>query len=150
MLRKGGGKFYTIEGKVDEAVGNLLLRKETMTATRVCGGACTLPGQLGEWCEHAHACLTCRFFRADGDDIEHFRCERAGLYVAIEGLEQEAQNYEEGGQTRMADIARKRLQRNKDAVQNTDTIIHSIEERGLYKGAKQRYKPAVAREEALP
>ena len=50
----------------------------------------------------------------------------------------------------MADIARKRLQRNKDAVQNTDTIIHSIEERGLYKGAEQRYRPAVAREEALP
>ena len=150
LLRKGGGQFFTIEGKVDEAVGDLLLRKETMVATRVCGGACTLPGQLGEWCEHAHACLTCRFFRADGDDLEHFRCERAGLYVAIEGLEQEARNYEEGGQTRMADITHKRLQRNKDAAHNTDTIIRSIEERGLYKGEKQRYRPAAAREEALP
>lgn len=148
LLRKGGGQFFTIAGKVDEAVGDLLLRKETMMATRVCGGACALPGQLGEWCEHAHACLTCRFFRADGDDLEHFRCERAGLYVAIEGLEQEAQNYEQGGQIRMADITRKRLQRNKDAVQNTDTIIRSIEERGLYKGEKQRYRPADAREEA--
>ncbi len=148
LLRKGGGQFFTIAGKVDEAVGDLLLRKETMLATRVCGGACTLPGQLGEWCEHAHACLTCRFFRADGDDVEHFRCERAGLYAAIEGLEQEAQNYEEGGQTRMADITRKRLQRNKDAVHNTDTIIRSIEEHGLYKGEKQRYRPAAAREEA--
>jgi hypothetical protein len=148
LLRKGGGRFFTIEGKVDEAVGDLLLRKETMMATRVCGGACTLPGQLGEWCEHAHACLTCRFFRADGDDLEHFRCERAGLYVAIEGLEQEARNYEESGQTRMADITRKRLQRNKDAVNNTDTIIRSIEECGLYKGEKQRYRPAAAREEA--
>ena len=148
LLRKGGGQFFTIAGKVDEAVGDLLLRKETMLATRVCGGACTLPGQLGEWCEHAHACLTCRFFRADGGDVEHFRCERAGLYAAIEGLEQEAQNYEEGGQTRMADITRKRLQRNKDAVHNTDTIIRSIEEHGLYKGEKQRYRPATAREEA--
>ena len=148
LLRKGGGQFFTIAGKVDDAVGDLLLRKETMLATRVCGGACTLPGQLGEWCEHAHACLTCRFFRADGDDVEHFRCERAGLYAAIEGLEQEAQNYEEGGQTRMADITRKRLQRNKDAVHNTDTIIRSIEEHGLYKGEKQRYRPAAAREEA--
>ena len=148
LLRKGGGRFFTIEGKVDEAFGDLLLRKETMMATRVGGGACTLPGQLGEWCEHAHACLTCRFFRADGDDLEHFRCERAGLYVAIEGLEQESQNYEEGGQTRMADITRKRLQRNKDAVHNTDTIIRSIEECGLYKGEKQRYRPAAAREEA--
>ncbi|MEZ5750058.1 MAG: integrase [Caenibius sp.] len=133
LLRKGGGQFFTIAGKVDEAVGDLLLRKETMLATRVSGGACTLPGQLGEWCEHAHACLTCRFFRADGDDLEHFRCERAGLYVAIEGLEQEARDYEEGGQARMADITRKRLQRNKDAVHNTDTIIRSIEEHGLYK-----------------
>ena len=52
-----------------------------------------------------------------------------------------------GGQTRMADITRKRLQRNKDAVQNTDTIIRSIEARGLYKGEKQRYRPAAAREE---
>lgn len=148
LLRKGGGQYFTIAGKVDEAVGDLLLRKETMMATRVCGGACTLPGQLGEWCEHAHACLTCRFFRADGDDLEHFRCERAGLYVAIEGLEQEARNYEESGQTRMADITRKRLQRNKDAVHNTDTIIRSIEECGLYNGEKQRYRPAAAREEA--
>jgi Phage integrase family len=150
LLRKGGGKFYTIEGKVDEAVGDLLLRKETMMATRVCGGACTLPGQLGEWCEHAHACLTCRFFRADGDDLEHFRCERSKLYVAIEDLEQEAQDYEEKGQARMADISHKRLNRNKDAVQNTDTIIRSIESHGLYKGSQQRYKPAAAREEALP
>ena len=150
LLRKGGGQFFTIEGKVDAAVGELLLRKETMVATRVCGGACTLPGQLGEWCEHAHACLTCRFFRADGDDVEHFRCERSKLYVAIENLEQEAQDYEEKGQARMADISHKRLQRNKDAVQNTDTIIRSIESHGLYKGAKQRYKPAAAREEALP
>ena len=150
LLRKGGGQFFTIAGKVDEVVGDLLLRKETMMATRVCGGACTLPGQLGEWCEHAHACLTCRFFRADGDDLEHFRCERAGLYVAIEGLEQEARNYEKGGQTRLADITRKRLQRNKDAVHNTDTIIRSIEAHGLYKGEKQRYRPAAAREKATP
>ena len=147
LLRKGGGQFFTIAGKVDEAVRDLLLRKETMLATRVCGGACTLPGQLGEWCEHAHACLTCRFFRADGDDLEHFRYERAWLYSAIEGLEQEAQNYEERGQARMADITRKRLQRNKDAVHNTDTIIRSIEEHGLYKGEKQRYRHAADREE---
>ena len=52
-----------------------------------------------------------------------------------------------GGQARMADITRKRLQRNKDAVHNTDTIIRSIEEHGLYKGEKQRYRPAAAREE---
>lgn len=149
LLQKGGGQFFTIEGKVDEALGNLLLRKEAMTATRVCGGACTLPGQLGEWCEHAHACLTCQYFRADSDDIEHFRCEKAGLYVTIEGLEQEAQGYEENGQKRMADITRKRLKRNKDAVHNTDTIIRSIEENGLYKGAKSRYRPAPAREDSL-
>ncbi len=147
LLRKGGGKFYTIEGKVDDAVTDLLLRKDSMMATRVCGGACTLPGQLGEWCEHAHACLTCRFFRADGKDLEHFRCERSGLYAAIEGLEQEARSYEDNGQTRMADIARRRLQRNKDAVHNTDTIIRSIEQHGHYKGGKQRYRPAAAQEE---
>ena len=149
LLRKGG-QFFTIEGKVDEAVGDLLLRKESMMATRVGGGACTLPGQLSEWCEHTHACLTCRFFCADGGDLEHFRCERAGLYVKIEGLEQDAQNYEAGGQNRMADITRERLQRNKDAVHNTDTIIRSIDVHGLYKGEKQRYSPAAVRKEALP
>lgn len=36
------------------------------------------------------------------------------------------------------------------AVHNTDTIIRSIEEHGLYKGEKQRYRPAAAREEATP
>jgi hypothetical protein len=136
--------------KVGEAVGDLMLRREAMTATRVCGGACTLPGQLGEWCDHAHDCLTCRFFRADGDDIEHFRCEQSGLYVAIETLEQEARSYEQNGQTRLAEITRKRLQRNKDAVHNTTTIISSIEERGLYKGTKPRYRPAATREETSP
>lgn len=150
LLRKGGGKFYTIEGKVDDAVGDLLVRKDTMMATRVGGGACTLPGQLGEWCEHAHACLTCRFFRADGDDVEHFRCERSKLYAAIEDLGREARDFAENGQARMADITSKRLQRNKDAVQNTDAIIRSIEDHGLYKGGKQRYRPAAAREETLP
>lgn len=119
-------------------------------ATRVCGGACRLPGQLGERCKHAHSCPTCRRVRTDGDDLEHSRCERAGLYVAIVGLEQEARNYEEGDQPRIADITRKRLQRSKNAVHNTDTIIRSIEERGLYKGEKQRYRPAAAREEATP
>jgi hypothetical protein len=145
LLRKGGGQFYTIEGKVDDAVGDLLLRKETSMATRVSGGACTLPGQLGEWCEHAHACLTCRFFRADGGDVEHFQGERAKLYAGIENLEQEARSYEENGQVRMAAIARKRLQHNKDAVHNTDTIIRSIEESGLYKGAEQHFKPSAVR-----
>jgi len=142
LLQKGGGKFYTIEGRVDAAVGDLLLRKESMVATRVCGGACTLPGQLGEWCEHANACLTCRFFRADGDDIDHFRCERSNLYTTIEELEVEARGYEENGQMRMAEITRKRIQRNKDAVQNTDVIVRSIESEGRYKGSEQRYKPA--------
>lgn len=150
LLAKGGGKFFTIEGKVDEAVGELMVRKETMTATRVCGGAYTLPGQLGESCDHAHACLTCRFFRADGKDLDHFRSERAELYVAIESLEAEAKSFDEGGQARMADITRKRLQRNKDAVQNTDTIIRSIEEDGDYRGNEQRYKPVPSREETTP
>jgi site-specific recombinase XerD len=149
LLRKGGGKFYTIEGRVDEAVSDLLIRKDAMVATRVCGGACTLPGQVGEWCEHAHACLTCKFFRADSDDVEHFRCERSQLYSAIESLEQEAQDYDQGGQKRMAAITRKRLQRNKDAVQNTDTIIRSIEEGGSYAGKQSRYKPAPAQQELL-
>ena len=148
LIRKGGGRFYTIEGRVDEAVGDLLLRKDAMTATRVGGGACTLPGQLGEWCEHAHACLTCRHFRADGDDVDHFRGERSKLYVTIENLEKEARTCEDEGRTRMAGIARKRLERNKDAVQNTDAIIRSIEAQGQYQGSEQRYRPALARQEA--
>lgn len=149
LLRKGGGKFYTIEGQVDEAVSDLLIRKDAMVATRVCGGACTLPGQVGEWCEHAHACLTCKFFRADSDDVEHFRCERSQLYITIEALEQEAQDYEQHGQNRMASITRKRLRRNKDAAHNTDTIIRSIEQEGRYAGQQSSYKPAPPQQELL-
>jgi hypothetical protein len=102
----------------------------------------TLPGQLGEWCEHANACLTCKFYRADSGDIEHFRCERRNLYSAIEALEEEARAYEDRGQMRMAEITRKRITRNKDAVQNTDIIVRSIETEGCYQGNEQRYKPA--------
>lgn len=142
LLHKGGGKFYTIEGRVDTAIGDLLVRKETMVATRVCGGACTLPGQLGEWCDKAHACLSCKFFRADSDDVDHFRCERSNLYSAIEGLEHEAKEFEEQGQTRMAEITRKRIQRNKDAAQSTDNIIRSIEQDGEYQGSVMKFKPA--------
>ncbi len=142
LIQKGGGKFYTIEGRVDSAVADLLMRKESIVATRVCGGACTLPGQLGEWCEHANACLTCKFYRADSGDIEHFRCERNNLYKAIETLEEEARAYDDKGQMRMAEITRKRITRNKDAVQNTDIIVRSIETEGCYQGNEQRYKPA--------
>lgn len=149
LLHKGGGKFYTIESRVDTAIGDLLVRKETMVATRVCGGACTLPGQLGEWCDKAHACLSCKFFRADSDDVDHFRCERSSLYSAIEGLEHEAKEFEEQGQTRMAEITRKRIQRNKDAAQSTDNIIRSIEQDGEYQGSVIKFKPAVPLQEQL-
>jgi hypothetical protein len=85
---------------------------------------------------------TCKFYRADSGDIEHFRCERRNLYSAIEALEEEARAYEDRGQMRMAEITRKRITRNKDAVQNTDIIVRSIETEGCYQGNEQRYKPA--------
>lgn len=47
LMEKDSGAFVTITGEVDEQIGDLLLRKEQMNATRVCGGACSLPSQIG-------------------------------------------------------------------------------------------------------
>jgi integrase len=38
LLEKGGGRFVTIAGDVDSHVGELLLKKDAMVATRVAGG----------------------------------------------------------------------------------------------------------------
>lgn len=137
LMDKGGGRFFTIEGQVDERIGELLIRKDQVAATRVCGGACTLPGQLGEWCQHAHACLSCKHFRADGKDVEFFKSEKAQLLDLVEQQENEAREQAEAGRRRMAELVRVRQNRNREALQNVDTIIHAIEEKGSYKGTKE-------------
>jgi len=139
LLEKGGGRFYTIEGRVDAKVGELLVRKEQIIATRVSGGACTLPGQLGEWCEHAHACLGCRHFRADSGDYEYFRCEKHKLLTLIEQQEAEIRTFEDNGQRRLADITKRRQTRNKTAAQSADNIIRAIERDGSYTGTEHNF-----------
>ncbi|HYG85821.1 MAG TPA: tyrosine-type recombinase/integrase [Azospirillum sp.] len=139
LLKKGGGRFYTIEGQVDAKVGELLIRKEQVIATRVSGGACTLPGQLGEWCEHAHACLSCRNFRAASGDYDYFRCEKHKLLTLIEQQDAEIRTFEESGQRRLAELTKRRQVRNKNAAQSVDNIIRAIERDGSYAGTKHNF-----------
>lgn len=145
LLDKGGGKFFTIEGRVDERIGDLLVKKEQVAATRVCGGACTLPGQLGEWCQHAHACLTCRHFRADGNDLEFFKSEKAQLLDLTEQQENDARTQADSGRQRMAELVRVRQSKNREALQNVDTIIHAIEQGKVYKGTNENLLKAPKR-----
>ena len=140
LLENGGGRFYTIEGAVDEKVSELLVRKEQIGATRVCGGACSMPAQLGDWCEHANACYTCKHYRADEKDVEFFKVERAEIISIIEVQQDEVATLEEHGRGRMAEITQRRLKKNKDVFKSLDKIVTAIETEGTYIGTEQKYK----------
>lgn len=138
LLENGGGRFYTIEGRVDDKVSELLVRKEQVSATRVCGGACTMPAQLGDWCEHANACYTCKHYRADGKDLEFFKAERESLIGLIEAQQEEAQTLKEHGRERMSEITNRRLARNKEVYKRLSAIVSAVESDGQYLGSEQQ------------
>jgi len=138
LMEKGGGRFYTIEGEVDNKIGDLLIRKQQLAATRVCGGACALPGQLGTWCHHANACLTCKHFRADEKDISYFQHERNELLKLLEDQENEAKEQFGLGHNRMADIVKNRQSKNKGIIKSLDKIIHAIENHRTFKGQEEK------------
>lgn len=140
LLENGGGRFYTIEGEVDEKVAELLVRKDQINATRVCGGACSMPAQLGDWCEHANACYTCKHYRADAKDVDFFKAERASLINIIEVQQEEVHTLEEHGRGRMSEITQRRLKKNKEVFKSLDKIVTAIETEGTYKGTEQKYK----------
>lgn len=140
LLEHGGGRFYTIEGQVDERMSTLMVRKDQISATRVCGGACVMPAQIGDWCEHANACYTCKQYRADAKDVGFFKVERSAIIKLIEEQEHEVETLEEHGRTRMSEITTRRLKKNIEIVKNLETIIAAIEADGAYAGTEQKFK----------
>lgn len=139
LMEKGSGAFVTIKGEVDEKIGDLLLRKEQMNATRVCGGACSLPSQIGTWCEHANACLNCKYFRADPKDLDYFKDEKSKIMLLVGEQENEYQEETTLGRTRMAEIVKARQGKNKETMNHLETIISTIETKGLYTGCVAKF-----------
>ncbi|MED5525427.1 MAG: tyrosine-type recombinase/integrase [Pseudomonadota bacterium] len=140
LLEKGGGRYITIKGEVDDKIGELLVRKEGLAATRVCGGACTLPAQIGDWCEHANACYTCNYYRADSKDVDFFKNERSAIEYTIDEQQSELEEIGNSGRQRQFDITKKRLDKNKDVFTSLTNIIEAIEVSGTYKGQVRQAK----------
>lgn len=145
LLEKGGGKFIDIKGQVDETMATLAMRKDAALAVDVPGGLCALPGQLGDWCEHNRACLTCLHFRADADQLAFFDRERASITRAIARLTQEAADLRREGRGRMAEIGEMRVAHHEILLVNLTTIITSITAEGSYRGDTRRYQRPACR-----
>ncbi|MFC1457069.1 tyrosine-type recombinase/integrase [Microvirga arabica] len=111
LLEKGGGQFVTIRGEVDDKITELAMRKDATLTVDVPGGLCSLPGQIGEWCEHNGACFTCRYFRADMDQLPFFERKRRSMASTLRRLQAEVAAFEEKGQVRIAEIGRIRIGR---------------------------------------
>lgn len=140
LLESGGGRFYTIDGKVDEHVSELLVRKDQVKATRVCGGACTMPAQIGDWCENANACYTCSYYRADAKDLDFFKSEMGAMFGVIEAQQEEVLTLERDDRSRMSDITNRRLRKNKEVYKSLNLIVSSIESDGSYQGQNRNLK----------
>lgn len=134
LLAKGSGRFFDIQGLVDDKIGDLLVKKEQLGATRVCGGACSMPAQIGDWCAHANACYTCKYFRADSKDLAFFEAEYSQLTELMEVQAQEILAYEASGRQRLADITGRRQRKNAEVAQSLESIILAMKEDGLYRG----------------
>lgn len=139
LLEKGGGRFFTIEGEVDHHVAEFLLRKDATVATRVSGGACTLPHQLGDWCDHAHACLSCKHFRADASAVAHFESEREAL-VALVARQDAAVQSSDGTTPRTDSLLQSRVDRNRTALASVDNVLVAIRSKGEYTGKERRFR----------
>jgi integrase len=139
LLDKGGGQFFTIQGEVDSHVAELLLRKDSVIATRVAGGACTLPRQLGDWCDHAHACLSCKHFRADASAGAHFEAEREAIARLVAAQAEESSG-QDGGMPRSGEILRTRLDRNRTALESVNNILVAIRKKTEYVGTESRFR----------
>ena len=137
---KGNGRFFDIEGKVDPKIGDLLVKKGQLKATRVCGGACSMPAQIGDWCQHANACYTCKYFRADSNDLDFFKSEQQAVIELSQQQKQEINDYKASGRTRLAEITERRHKRNKDVACKLGTIVEVISKDNLYKGTEQKFQ----------
>jgi integrase len=142
VLEKGTGKFVDIQGRVDEKIAELAVRKDASLTIDVAGGICTMPAQIGEWCEHNRACLTCSFFRADVSQVEFFENEKRALTETIERLRTETAEFETTGRARSAEIGRKRVERSEAALASVNAVLISIRSNGVYRGTTPNYKRA--------
>jgi hypothetical protein len=140
VLEKGGGKFITIKGEVDDKVAELAVRKDAALAVDVPGGLCSLPGQIGEWCEHNRACFSCSHFRADVEQLPFFEGERRSMTETLDRLAAEVAEHERHGRSRMADIGRKRMTRMEEGLANVATITATIRSEGIYSGGNRKYQ----------
>ena len=139
LLQKGGGRFFTIQGQVDDHVAELLIRKDSTIATRVAGGVCTLPHQLGDWCDHAHACLSCKHFRADGTALAHFESEQAAL-IALVAQQTAAVSQSDGTTPRTDRLLQSRADRNRAALVGVNNLLVAIRKKGEYVGTERRFR----------
>lgn len=141
LIDKGSGRFFTIEGDVDEKLGELLVRKSAITATRVCGGACSMPAQIGDWCEHANACYTCKHFRADEKDLPFFKVEKIELERVVSEQVIELKDLNDSGKTRMSEILSRRVEKNKQVCNSLNKIVTAIESNEVFSGSVNKFKP---------
>lgn len=140
LLEKGGGRFFTIEGAVDEHVTELLVKKDVLVATHVAGGACTLPYQLGEWCDHAHACLSCKHFRADGGAVEHFESEKLAIEALVKRQNDDLNAVSSAGRSRTSEVIQLRIQRNRAALVGVTNVLAAIRSDGEYTGTESHFR----------
>jgi integrase/recombinase XerD len=140
LLEKGGGRFVTIKGEVDDRIAELAIRKDAVMAVDIPGGLCSLPGQMGEWCEHNRACFTCSYFRADVEQLPFFEKEKRSMTSTLRRLLAEVADLEGKGQLRMAEIGRKRIERTEEGMANIATIVSAIKTEGVYGGNDRKYR----------
>jgi integrase len=142
VLEKGGGKFITIKGEVDDKIAELAVRKDAALSVDVPGGLCSLPGQIGEWCEHNRACFTCIYFRGDIEQLPFFEGERRSMTATLDRLISEVAEHEQNGRLRMAEIGRKRIIRIQEQLANVVNITTTIKSEGIYSGGSRKYERA--------
>ncbi len=142
VLEKGAGRYIDIKGQIDEKVAELAVRKDASLTVDVPGGLCSMPQQIGEWCEHNRACFECVFFRADVEQISFFESERKALTSTVRRLGAEADTFEADGRAKSAEIGRKRAQRSANALETVNTVLATIKAKGTYSGTERKYKRA--------
>jgi hypothetical protein len=147
LMEKGSGRFFDIRGHVDDKVGDLLVKKEQLRATRVCGGACSMPAQIGDWCEHANACYTCKYFRADEKDLPFFESEVDQLKKLMDDQAQEIHSYKESGRERLADITARRLLKNAEVAESLNSIILAVIDDECYQGMESNSRKCGLKDE---
>jgi integrase len=146
IREKGAGYFLNIYGDivVPRTDPDTELKKQQILATWTNGGRCGLPAQVGEWCEHADACLGCRHFEADSDSLEYFEERQVRLDATVQAQSMRVQQLTEEGRARLAEIERRRLERNREAQTGCGNIVRAIREHGMYRGTESNYRKADA------